>query len=105
MEQGRASLIQSLPQSFASVEATNGSITELYLDGLPPTYYQDYAAKINAVTKADLMRVAAKYIDLDHLNIVIVGDRAVIEESLQATHIAPIVHLDVNGKALDRSTP
>ena len=43
------------------------------------------------------MRVARKYIDLDHLAVVIVGDRASIEDQLQATKIAPIVTLDVDG--------
>ncbi len=50
------------------------------------------------MTRADLVRVARKYIDLDHLNIVIVGDRATIEEPLRKTGIAPVVILDVDGK-------
>ncbi len=52
---------------------------------------------MNAVTKDDVVRVAQKYIDPDHLAIVIVGDRAKIEAPLAATKIAPIVRLDVNG--------
>ena len=40
--------------------------------------------------KGNLVRVAKKYIDLDHLNIVIVGDRATIEEPLRRTGIAPV---------------
>ena len=39
-------------------------------------------------------------IDLDHLAIVIVGDRKAIEEPLRATKIAPIAHLDIEGAAL-----
>jgi hypothetical protein len=50
------------------------------------------------VTADDLVRVAKKYIDLDHMNIVIVGDRATIEEPLRKTGIAPVVVLDVNAK-------
>ena len=46
---------------------------------------------MNAVTKDDVVRVAQKYIDPDHLAIVIVGDRAKIEGPLAATKIAPIV--------------
>ena len=42
------------------------------------------------MTKADVLRVAKKYIDLDHLAIVIVGDRASIEAPLKAAGIAPI---------------
>ena len=44
------------------------------------------------------MRVARKYVDLQHLNIVIVGDRAVVAPMLEATGIAPIVRLDLEGR-------
>jgi len=37
-------------------------------------------------------------VDLQHLNIVIVGDRAVIEGLLKATGIAPIVILDIDAR-------
>ncbi|HYC49692.1 MAG TPA: pitrilysin family protein [Gemmatimonadaceae bacterium] len=98
IKQGKESLIQSLPRRFASVDGVNGAISGLYVNDLPESYYQEYAAKIEAVTPDDLQRVAKKYIDLNNLNIVIVGDRATIEESLRKTGIAPIVILDIEGK-------
>jgi len=91
--QGKASLIQSLPERFASVEATSGAITALYLEGLPHDYFQTYADNVRAVTAADMERVAAKYIDLDHLAIVIAGDRKAIEGPLRALKVAPVVVL------------
>jgi predicted Zn-dependent peptidase len=97
MAQAKASLVQSLPQAFASVSATAGAISDLYVEGLPQNFYQTMAARVDAVTKDDLVRVAKKYIDLGHLDIVIVGDRSVIEGPLKATGIAPIVHLDADG--------
>jgi len=90
-------LVQGLPQSFASVRAVNGSITDIYLEQLPQDYYQHYAQNVRAVTKEDVARVANKYIDVDHLAIVIVGDRKTIEQPLKATGIAPVVLLDING--------
>ena len=98
LKQGKESLIQSLPSRFSSVSGVGGAISSIYLQDLPETYYRDYAAKINAVTADDLVRVAKKYIDLQHLNIVIVGDRATIEEPLRKTGIAPVVVLDTQGK-------
>ncbi len=97
MAQGKGSLVQSLPGRFASVQGTADAIGTLYTDALPETYYQDYAAKIDAVTRDDLVRVARTYLDLDHLSIVIVGDRATIEAPLRATGVAPITLLDVDG--------
>jgi len=98
LSQGKESLIQGIPSRFSSVSGIGGAISSLYLQDLPETYYQDYAAKINAVTSDDLVRVAKKYIDLDHLNIVIVGDRATIEEPLRRTGIAPVVILDAQAR-------
>ena len=98
IKQGKQSLIQSLPETFASVNGIRVAAAGIYVQELPEDYYQQYAAKVNAVTRDDLMRVARKYIDLDHLNIVIVGDRAVVEEGLRKTGIAPIVPLDVDAK-------
>jgi zinc protease len=98
IKQGKESLIQSLPRRFASVDGVNGAISGLYVNALPDSYYQEYARKIEAVTADDLQRVARKYIDLNNINIVIVGDRASIEEPLRKTGIAPIVILDIEGK-------
>jgi len=98
IEQGKESLIQGLVRRFESVGATGSSISGIYVQDLPDTYFQDYAKNVSAVTADDLTRVAKKYIDLDHLNMIIVGDRATIEEPLRKTGIAPIVVLDINGK-------
>lgn len=93
----KESLIQGLPQRFASVSAISGAITSLAVQGLPDDYFQTYAKNVSAVTKEDLLRVAKKYIDLNHLAIVIVGDRSVVEGPLKATGIAPITMIDIEG--------
>jgi zinc protease len=90
-------LIQGLPQRFASVSAISNAITSLVVQGLPDDYYQTYARNVSAVTKEDLLRVAKQYIDLNHLAIVIVGDRASVEGPLKATGIAPITLIDLEG--------
>lgn len=97
LAQAKASLVQSLPASFASVGGVNNSISTIYTLGLPEDYYQQFARAIDAVTRDDVVRVAQKYIDPEHLALLIVGDRAKIEEPLKATNIAPVVLLDVEG--------
>jgi predicted Zn-dependent peptidase len=101
MAAGKAALAQSLPNTFESVASTANAIGNLYVQNLPQDYYQSYAAKINAVTRDDLVRVAKKYIDVNNLDIIIVGDRAVIEEPLRKTGIAPIVNIDIDGKRIN----
>jgi zinc protease len=101
-KEAKDALNQRLPGQFASVAGINGAITSLWSQDLPATFYQTYAAKVSAVSKADLLRVAKQYIDMDHLAIVIVGDRASIEAPLKATNIAPVVVVDLDGKVVTR---
>jgi zinc protease len=97
LQTAKDSLIQRLPATFASVNAINSAITLLWTQGQPDDYFQQYGKMVGAVTRDDVVRVAKKYIDLDHLAIVIVGDRASIEAPLKATNIAPITYLDIEG--------
>lgn len=99
------SLIQRLPQRFASVTGISDAIVGLVLWNLPDDYYQNYAKNVSAVTKEDLLRVARKYIDLNHLAIVVVGDRATIEAPLKATGVAPITLIDIDGNPVGGSGP
>jgi zinc protease len=93
-------LVQRLPGMFGSVAGITRSISSLWLYGLPDDYYQQYSKAVAAVTKDDVVRVARQYIDLGHLAIVIVGDRASIESPLKATGLGKIVVLDIEGNPL-----
>ena len=97
LKTAKDALVQRLPSMFSSVAGVNNALTTLWVDGLPDDYYQHYGANVSAVSRDDVLRVAKQYIDLDHLAIVIVGDRASIEGPLEATNIAPIVVLDTDG--------
>jgi zinc protease len=94
----KEALVQRLPGTFETVSSINSALTTLWTQGLPDDYYQQYAKSIAAITKADVDRVAKKYIDLDRIAIVIVGDRATIEAPLKAANVAPIVHYDIEGR-------
>ena len=56
---------------------------------MPDDYYQQYAKKIAAVTKRDVLRVAKQYIDLRRISIVIVGDRKTVEPAIRALNHGP----------------
>ena len=105
LKTAKESLIQGLPQRFASVTAISNAITSLVVQGLPEDYYQTYEKNVSAVTKEDLLRVAKQYIDLNHLAIVIVGNRSEVEGPLKATGIAPITIIDLEGNPAGGSTP
>jgi zinc protease len=64
------------------------------LHGLGDEYLSTYVQKVNAVTAADLKRVADKYIAPDRMTIVVVGDKAKISEQ-----IAPYEKAEVRAPA------
>ena len=93
----KAALIQSLPSRLASLSGISGMVSEIYVLGLPEDYWTQFQRGVNAVTTAEVQRVAQKYIDADHLAILIVGDRKKIEGPVRATGVAPVVILDAKG--------
>lgn len=101
----KSKLVQELPERFESVSSTSGSIVSLYLQDLPRDFYQKFASEVGKVTRDDVTSVAQKYIDPDHLAIVIVGDRKSIEDSLRAANVAPVVLVDIDGNPLPGQNP
>jgi zinc protease len=100
LSSAKAALIQSLPSRLSSIGGVSGMVNEIYALGLPEDYWTQYQRSIDAVTPADVQRVAQKYLDADHLTILIVGDRAKIEAPVRATGIAPVVILDAKGNPI-----
>lgn len=47
--------------------------------GLPETYLNDFMSNVDNVTRADVNRIANKYLGVDQMAIVVVGDRKIIE--------------------------
>jgi len=63
--------------------------------GLPDDYFATFVQKVQAVTEADLSRIAAKYIQPDKLAVIVVGDRQTIEPKIKALNLGPITALKV----------
>ena len=63
---------------------------------LPDDYYSTYARVIEATTAEDVRRVAAQYLEPEHLVIAIAGDRKTIEPGLRALGLGSptIVEID-----------
>ena len=74
------------------------NIVTAKLYNFAPDYWDTYPAKIAAVTPADVQRVAQKYLTLDHLAIVAVGDAEKIKDVLKA--FGPVEATDADGKPL-----
>lgn len=59
--------------------------------GLPEDYWDTYAAKVSAVTAAEVQRVAKKYVPVDNVQIIAVGDAGKIGELLKK--FGPVVEV------------
>ncbi len=62
---------------------------------LPPSYWQTYPARVQAVTAADVQRVAQKYLADTQLQIIAIGPRARIERALR--RYGPVDNFDDKG--------
>ncbi len=99
LESNKQRIIRGYPRGFETVGQISGQLSNLVVYDLPDTYFNDFISKINAVTLADVNRVANKYLTPDKLAIVIVGDRKVIEPGLKKLEY-PIVILDTEGNPI-----
>jgi len=66
---------------------------------LPEDYWDTYPAKIAAVTAEDVQRVAQKYLTLDNIQIVAVGDATKIKTVLEK--YGKVTVYDVNGNVVE----
>jgi zinc protease len=88
------------PGNFETTQDIAFQLLPVALYGLPLDYYNNYVQNIEAVTQADVARVAQQYINPASLAVVIVGDRKTIEQGLKATNVGPIVIRDISGQPI-----
>ncbi|MHB1073079.1 MAG: M16 family metallopeptidase [Gemmatimonadaceae bacterium] len=89
-----------LPAIFETTQGIAAQLALVALYGLPLDYYNSYVQRIEAVTQADVQRVAQRYVDPAKLAIVIVGDRKAIEPGLRAVGAGPVVLRDIWGQPI-----
>jgi predicted Zn-dependent peptidase len=100
----KSSLIGKLPTHFETNEAVAGTLAELTRNGLPLDYYARFAQQVNAVTAAEVQRVAQKYLQPDKAQVVVVGDRASVEAKVKELDLGPIEARGRTGEPLTTET-
>jgi zinc protease len=99
LEKAKSYLALGLPGSFEATAGAAGQFADLLANGLPLDTYDRFIPGIQAVTAADVQRVARRYIDADHFAVVVVGDRAAIEAGIRALNEGPVEFRDLWGRA------
>jgi predicted Zn-dependent peptidase len=100
LEKVKRYLTLQLPNQFETTSDIAQQLIPLAVYDLPLDYYDAYTRRIQAVTQADVQRVAQRYVDPSKLRIVIVGDRKSIEPTLRATKIADVEIRGANGEVV-----
>jgi len=100
LAKAKAYVTLGLPGDFETTAGAAARFREVLSYGLPLDYYDRYIGRIGAVTAADVQRVARQYIDPDHFDIVVVGDKAQIEAGIRALNEGPIVYRDLWGQEI-----
>jgi len=84
------------PLGFETTGDIATRLEQALLYRLPDDYFSTYVPKIEAVTAADVQRVAQKYILPGKFAVVIAGDRAAIEPGIKALNLGPIKIMTVD---------
>ncbi len=85
----------SIPGMFESTPELASTTGELFIYGLPKDYFHSLPAKIDAVTGADVERVAKNYMKAPDMVIITVGDRDKIKGELEKLNVGPVEEMDV----------
>jgi zinc protease len=93
------SFARSLPGLFETTAQAAASIGQIFIYNLPLDYYSTLPGKIDAVTIADVRRVAGKYLLPESMVIVAVGDRSKIEPELLKLNLGKVEARGSDGKA------
>jgi zinc protease len=100
LQRAKDQLVKSYPARFATRANVAAQLAELAVFGLPDSTITEYTAKIAAVTKDDVRRVARRYLDPGRFTIVVVGDQKTL--SVPLAKIAPFELRDLEGEPVER---
>lgn len=100
----KAFLAGLLPIRIETQEGLTDQLVQIKMFDLPDNYLQTYRDRVNAVTAADVQRVAQKYVTTDKVAIVIVGDAAAIMDQVKP-YAATVEIYDAMGKRKELTPP
>jgi len=101
LDNAKRAIIGSFALSLEQPTFLLQNIITQKLYNLPADYWDTYPQKVSAITAKDVQRVAQKYIDMGHLQVVAVGDAAKAREIL--AKYGKVAVYDAEGKPVPGS--
>lgn len=98
----KASLSGSFGRSLESPSSAANFALNIALYNLPSDYYNNYLARLEAVTAEDVMRVSQEYMRTENITIAVVGKAQEVASKLSA--FGTVEYFDASGNATDEPT-
>src|SRR4029077_3861681 len=95
VERAKNYIALQFPSTFETTGDVSRRLEEMIVYHLPDDYFSRYRQNLEAVTPADVQRVAQKYVHPDRVAVVVVGDRKTIEPGIRALNLGAINILTV----------
>lgn len=95
LNRGKNLVALSYPGNFQSVAEVAGQLDELIQYNLPDSYFDNYVSNVLKVTSDEVTAAAKKYIVPSQMVVVVVGDKAKIEEGIKALNLGEIKNLSI----------
>lgn len=99
LDRAKNYIAYGLARRFETTDDIAHNLSDAELYGLGDDYFDEYVARVRAVTGEDVQRVAGRYLDPGRWAIVVAGDRSAIEEKLRALGVGDIVLRPIEGAA------
>jgi predicted Zn-dependent peptidase len=90
LDKAKNYLALGYPQDFETTQDIASKLSELVIYNLPEGTFNEYVAKIQAVTAADVERVAKKYVTPDKFAVVVVGDLKTIDAGIRKLNLGTV---------------
>jgi zinc protease len=88
LQETKDELVKAFPARFATVNQVAAQMAGLAVYDLPDNELESYTKKVAAVTRADVRKMAQKYLTSEHMAIVVVGDQKSNEAALRKIELA-----------------
>jgi zinc protease len=85
------------PIRYETTAAIATALANMVIHGLPEDFYDEYRARVRAVTPAGVLRAAQQHLHPEELRIVVVGDPVVIAVPLGEVTGAPVEVVNPDG--------
>jgi zinc protease len=102
LENAKRAIVGSFALSLEQPQSLLQNVITQKLYNLPADYWDTYPQKVAAITADDVQRVAKKYIDMGHLQVVAVGDASKARDVL--AKYGKVEVFDADGKPIGGST-